>query len=70
VRFSHHAKNRARRLGVAIEDADAVIESTIFVDADESWNPRYTGYVGGIRVRVVVALDDPKFIVTIHKRRN
>jgi len=47
-----------------------VIESAIFVDADESWNPRYTDYVDGIRVRVVVALDDPKFIVTIHKRRN
>jgi len=70
VRFSHHAKNRARQLGVAIEDAEAVIESSIFVDVDKRQNPRFTGYVGSLRVRVVVALDDPNFIVTIHKRRN
>jgi len=55
VRFSRHAKNRARQLGVVIEDAEAVIESAIFVDADENRNPRYTGYVNGICVRVVVA---------------
>lgn len=57
-------------MGVTIEDAEAVVESPVFVDADDRWNPRYSGYIGDLRVRVVVALDDPEFIVTIHERRN
>jgi hypothetical protein len=57
-------------MGVTIEDAEAVVESSVFVDADDRWNPRYTGHIGDLRVRVVVALDDPELIVTIHERRN
>jgi len=53
-----------------IEQAEAVVDSPVFVDADNRWNPRYTGYVGDMRVWVVVALDDPELIVTIQERRN
>jgi len=31
--------------------------------------PQYTGEIRGVRVRVVVALDELDLIVTIHKRR-
>lgn len=50
-------------------DAERVIKTAVYVDADEDGLPRYTGYVRGVRVRVVVALDEPDLIVTIHKRR-
>jgi hypothetical protein len=70
VRFSRHAKNNARDLGVSVFDAETVIREAVKADADFDGRPRYTGYVRGVRVRVVVALDDPELIVTIHKRRN
>jgi hypothetical protein len=70
VRFSRHAKNKARALGLFVADAEHVIASAIRIDSDPHGLPRYTGYVRGIRVRVVVALDDPEFIVTIHERGN
>ena len=38
-------------------------------DFDWSGNPRYRGFIAGERCRVVVALDDPGFIITIHVRR-
>jgi hypothetical protein len=66
--LTRHAKNKARGLGVSLADAERVIERAEWVDFDEEGLPRYTGYVGELRVRVVVALDDPELIVTIHKR--
>jgi hypothetical protein len=69
VRFSRHAKNNARDLGATIADAEGVIQNAVHTDADFGGRPRYTGYVRGVRVRVVVALDDPGLIVTIHERR-
>lgn len=70
MRFSRHAKNNARDLGVSVADAERVIRAPVRIDFDKDGLPRYTGYVRGVRVRVVVALDDPGFIVTIHERRN
>jgi hypothetical protein len=40
------------------------------VDADERCNPRYLGYIRGDLVRVVVAADDPDFVITVHPRRH
>lgn len=68
MHFTRHAKNRARSLGVSLGDAESVIDAAEWVDFDEDGLPRYTGYVRALRVRVVVALDDPELIVTIHKR--
>jgi len=69
VRFSRHAKSNARDLEATIEDAEHVIQDAVHTDADFGGRPRYTGYIRGTRVRVVVALDDPELIVTIHERR-
>jgi acetylglutamate kinase len=69
MRFTRHAKNKARGLGMNVADAEAVIAQPFTVDRDEDGKPRYTGEIRGIRVRVVVALDEPDLIVTIHDRR-
>lgn len=69
MRFSRHAKNKARGLGVDVTDAEAVVAQPFEVDYDEDGKPRYTGEIRGVRVRVVVALDEPDLIVTIHDRR-
>jgi hypothetical protein len=46
-----------------------VIEEPMYADRDEDGKPRYVGEIRGVRVRVVVALDEPDLIVTIHERR-
>jgi hypothetical protein len=70
VRLSRHAKNKARRLEATVAEVERVIANPVRVDRDSTGKPRYVGYIRGIRVRVVVALDEPDFVVTIHKRRN
>jgi Domain of unknown function (DUF4258) len=69
MRFTRHAKNWARQRGFDVADAEGVIAHPIYVDRDGRGNPRYTGEIEGMRVRVVVALDEPNLIVTIHERR-
>ena len=69
MRFSRHAKNWARQRGFTVADAEEVIADPLRVDRDGKGNPRYTGYIAGVRVRIVVALDDPDLIVTIHRRK-
>lgn len=70
MRLSRHTKNEARRLQLTQTDLENVIANPIRIDRDPSGKPRYTGYASGIRLRIVVALDEPDLIVTIHERRN
>jgi hypothetical protein len=69
MRLTRHATNGLRRTGGTLEDAERVIANPEEVDRDDRGKPRYTGDVRGIRVRIVVALDEPDLIVTIHDRR-
>jgi hypothetical protein len=70
VRLTRHAKNYLRHVGATLHDAERVIEEPTYVDQGADGKPRYTGEIRGVRVRVVVALDEPDLIVTIHDRRN
>jgi hypothetical protein len=69
MRLTRHAKNELRHLRAKPTDVERIIARPIRVDRDPEGRPRYTGYVRDIRVRVVVAVDEPDLIVTIHKRR-
>jgi hypothetical protein len=51
------------------QEAEAVVAKKSGKDFDQRGNPRYRGYIAGKRCRVVVALDDPGLIITIHFRR-
>jgi len=70
VEFSHHAKNQLRRQKWSQREAVALILDPVKVDADDSCNPRYVGYIRGELVRVVVAADDPNVVITVHPRRH
>jgi hypothetical protein len=69
MRLSRHAKNRARRLRASVTEVEAVIAQPLRVEVEEEGKPCYIGYIRGIHVRVVVALDEPDLVVTIHERR-
>jgi len=47
-----------------------VISNPVKIDTDAYGHPRYFGYIRGDLVRVVVAADDPEFVITIHPRRH
>lgn len=68
MRFTRHAKNRARDIGATVVDAEELIANPERVDLGPDGKWRYVGLLRGERVRVVVALDDPDLIVTIHRR--
>jgi hypothetical protein len=68
--MTRHAKNHLRRLGASASDVERVIREPLHFDQDREGKLRYTGEIQGVRVRVVVALDEPDLVVTIHDRRN
>jgi hypothetical protein len=70
VQLSRHAKNFLRGTPLTLPDVERIIERPVFVDRDKRGRPRYTGIARGVRLRIVVAVDEPGFIVTIHDRRN
>jgi predicted dienelactone hydrolase len=70
VKLTRHAKNKARWLGVTRKEIENVIAAPLRRDADSNGKPRYEGWVRDIRVRAVVALDEPDLIVTIQERRS
>jgi hypothetical protein len=51
VRFSRHAKNRARGLEISVADAERLIANPISVDSDPAGKPRYLGIWQGQYVR-------------------
>jgi len=52
-----------------VGEVERLIENPVEFDCDRGGKPRYTGEIQGVPVRVVVALDEPDLIVTIHDRR-
>jgi hypothetical protein len=69
VRLTRHAKNELRRHKLTRSEVEGIVSATTFKDRDPEGRPRYLGYVRGTLYRIVVALDDPEMIVTIHPRR-
>jgi hypothetical protein len=70
MKFTRHARNRLRQLGILVEQVEARVAHSKPVDADPEGRPRYIIHVEGRRLRVVIAADDPELIVTVHERRD
>jgi len=67
--MTRHAKNRARSLGASLAAVERLIDDPLRIESDEDGRSLYSGFLGGVHVRVVVALDEPELIVTIHEKR-
>ena len=69
VRLSRHARNEMRLYGISIEDVQAAIAAPAVREVDERGNARLLAEVGaGRRILVVVAGDDPSFVITVFPR--
>ncbi|MBS1883639.1 MAG: hypothetical protein JSS97_11865 [Actinobacteria bacterium] len=70
MRLTYHAKNGLRKVRGTRQEAESVVRNPIGKDLDPDGKPRYLGYIAGELCRIVVALDEPDVIVTIHERRH
>lgn len=74
MRFSRHAKNKARRLRIPwVEVRDALIDTVTQscpVGLDRRGNFEYEFRVEEILIHAVVAADDPALVITIWERRD
>jgi hypothetical protein len=69
VRFTRHARNRMRRLGLTAADVAAIILRSDGTDRDPDGRVRHIGVANGRRIRIVLALEDTSLVVTVHERR-
>jgi hypothetical protein len=65
VRFSHHAKNQLRLYGGTDEEVETVVRSRSGRGIDRRGNPLYRGFIDGSLMVVVVAADDPNYVITV-----
>lgn len=69
MKLSRHARNEMRLYGISADDVAAVIASPDAREVDERGSARLTAEVGdGRRILVVVAGDDPSFVITVFPR--
>jgi hypothetical protein len=69
MRFSRHAKNEMRLYRLGIEDLATALERPLNKESDERGNTRIIGEArDGRRILVVVAGDDPDFVITVFLR--
>ena len=69
MKLSRHARNEMRLYGIRPEDVESVIAAPAARELDERGNARLIARVGdGRRILVVVAGDDPGFVITVFPR--
>ena len=65
VRFSHHARNQLRLYGGTGEEVETIVQIQSGKGLDHRGNPLYRGIVDGRLTVVVVAADDPNYVITV-----
>jgi hypothetical protein len=69
MRFSRHARNEMRLYGITGEDVEATVAGPADQALDERQNVRLAGQTrDGRPILVVVAGDDPGFVITVFLR--
>jgi hypothetical protein len=69
MRVSRHAKNEMRLYRITVEDIEAAMRTPVAAEPDERANRRVSGTtVDGRPMLVVVAGDDPEFVITVFLR--
>jgi hypothetical protein len=69
TRLSRHARNEMRLYGIDRDDVEATISNPGHRKLDVRGNTRLAGQTGdGRPILVVVAEDDPEFVITVFLR--
>lgn len=65
MRLSRHAQSRSIERGISLAEIEAVLDHPDVSFTDRGGNPCYTRELSGRRIKVVVAANDPKFVITV-----
>lgn len=68
LRYSNHAKKRLAQRRVTSDEVETVLSDPHVTYTDPKGNPCYVRDVNGKSIRVVVAADDPEFVITVIDR--
>ena len=58
-----------RLYGVGPPDVDAILANPLETGQDARGNLVVIGHLAERRIRIVIAADDPDFVITVHERR-
>jgi hypothetical protein len=71
MRLSRHARNEMRLYRIASEDIEATMRAAAVSELDDRGNARLSGVTAdGRTILVVVAGDDPDFVITVFLLRS
>ena len=65
LRPSVHASRRMSERGVTLDEICHVVENHDVSWPDKKGNPCFVREINGRRIKVVVAADDPEFVITV-----
>jgi hypothetical protein len=68
LRYSVHAKKRLAERHLTTDEIEAVVADPGITYNDPKGNPCYVAEVNGKSIRVVIAQDDPDFVITVIDR--
>lgn len=69
MRLSRLARNEMRLYSIASEDVERTISGPVTREVDDRGNARLAGIAAdGRPILVVVAADDPDFVITVFRR--
>lgn len=69
MRLSRHARNEMRLYRISSQDVDVTVTSPTSRELDDRGNARLSGETSdGRPILVVVARDDPDFVITVFLR--
>jgi hypothetical protein len=63
--YSNHAQRRMKERKVTRGEVELVYDDPEITYPDIEGNPCYVRHVEGRRIRIVVAQDDPTFVITV-----
>jgi hypothetical protein len=70
MRFSRHARNAMRALGLSANDlTDAIVSDDGWISRDDRGNIMVVGFVNGQRVTLVLAASSIDFVITVYGER-
>lgn len=65
LKYSTHARKRMRQRRISETEVEGCLQNQEILYLDKKGNPKYTSYIGGRCIKVVVAKDNPKYVITV-----
>lgn len=63
--YSLHARKRMRQRRISEEEVESCLQNQEILYTDKKGNPKYKAHIGKRYIKVVVAKDNPNFVITV-----